>query len=80
MRPVKMVLRPQVCVCVIECRVAHVETRLPIFAIDIAKIGQKRPFFEKGPGRLNYVIVVVLKIEFRQHVQQDKGYLLNILF
>ena len=44
------------------------------------KIGQKRPFFEKGPGRLNYVIVVVLKIEFRQHVQQDKGYLLNILF
>ena len=44
------------------------------------KIGQKRSFFEKGPGRLNYVIVVVLKIEFRQHVQQDKGYLLNILF
>ena len=45
MRPVKMVLRPQVCVCVIERRVAHVETRLPIFAIDIAKSGQKRPFF-----------------------------------
>ena len=47
MRPVKMVLRPQVCVCVIERRVAHVETRLPIFAIDIAKSGQKRPFFLK---------------------------------
>ena len=48
MRPVKMVPRPQVCVCVIERRVAHVETRLPIFAIDIAKSGQKRRhFFEK---------------------------------
>ena len=41
-----------VCVCVIERRVAHVAwklARLPaIFAIDIAKSGQKRPFFCKS--------------------------------
>ena len=49
MRPVKMVLRPQVCVCVIECRVAHVETRLPIAFLQstLQKVVKRGHFFEK---------------------------------